>query len=202
MARPTTGDAVADVTADGAMADVRPGGPTADGAADDVTAAVGTAPVAKPAEAVDADRAAPPRRTVEVCVTVAGMVLSGVFLGGFSVVMNQVGEGAFRDSLYPDMVAAGIDLSAAGDPYTAARTLGAWFGFTLMGVLALGTAGVLVARRAPGRRATGWLLAAAGLVCLVGSQLMLYPVAFLFFVSAGLFALRGTDRQPDPGSPR
>ena len=39
---------------------------------------------------------------------------------------------------------------------------------------------------------------AAGAVCLLGSQLILYPVAFLFFAAAALFVLR-----PLPeGSPR
>ena len=41
-----------------------------------------------------------------------------------------------------------------------------------------------------------WALA-AGLACLLGSQLILFPVAFVFFVAAGLFALRPvTDGSP------
>ncbi|MBE1875253.1 hypothetical protein [Myceligenerans pegani] len=185
MARPTTtADAPADAARSGRDALPRRGEP------------------AGCAEAVSTAGVLPPRRTVEVGSAVAGMVLSGLFLGGFSVVMNQIGEDVFRDSLHPEMAAAGIDLSTAGDPYTVARTLAAWFGFTLMGVLALGSAGVYAAQRSPERRATGWLLAAAGLVCLVGSQLILYPVAFLFFVGAGLFALRDTDRRPETRSPR
>jgi hypothetical protein len=131
------------------------------------------------------------------------MALSTVFLGAFTLVMNRLDEEEFATTLHPEMQRTGMDLTAsgvAGDPYDAARTLAAWFGFTLMAVLLVGITGIFVARRRPRRRSTGWFFAIAGLVCLVGSQLVLYPVAFLFFVSAGLFALRRPDRRPDPGS--
>jgi hypothetical protein len=145
------------------------------------------------------------RRTAEVWVAGTGMVLSTLFLGAFTLVMNQLDEEGFLATLYPEMQRAGLDLTAGGatgDAYDAARTLAAWFGLTLMVVLLLGITGIFVARRRPGRRTAGAFFAAAGLVCLVGSQLVLYPVAFLFFVSAGMFALRRTDRQPDLGSTR
>ncbi|MCA5892966.1 hypothetical protein LEP48_06310 [Isoptericola sp. NEAU-Y5] len=147
--------------------------------------------------------AAPPvRRTVESWLAVAGMVVSTVFLGGFAVVMNRVDEAQFLATLYPELRAVGIDLPRA-EAYQAAATLGAWFGFTLVTVLLLGAIGLYVAGRRPARRATGWWFAAAGLVCLVGSQLVLYPVAFLFFCGAGLFALRAVpDRLPEHGSKR
>ncbi|PFG44286.1 hypothetical protein ATJ88_3008 [Isoptericola jiangsuensis] len=151
---------------------------------------------AAPAEAGAVDR--PPRRTVEVWSAAAGMVLTTVLAGGFALVVNAVDEQTFADSLLPALretgtVADGVALDAA---FTGARTLAAWFGFTVVTVLLLGAIGIFLARRRPRRRGTGWWFLAAGLVCLVGSQLVLYPVAFLFFVSAGLFALR----KPDPGS--
>ncbi|MBA4866745.1 hypothetical protein H1V43_36720 [Streptomyces sp. PSKA54] len=146
------------------------------------------------------------RRTAEVWVAGAGLVLSTLFLGAFTLVMNRLDEAEFSATLYPEMQRIGLDLTAggavAGDAYDAARTLAAWFGLTLMAVLFSGITGIFVARRRPGRRTAGWFFAATGLVCLVGSQLVLYPVAFLFFVSAGLFALRRSDRRPDVGSTR
>lgn len=149
-----------------------------------------------------------PGRTAEVWLAGVGMVLSTVFLGAYTVVMNRLDRAEFATTLYPEMQRIGLDLTASGvaaDPYDAARTLAAWFGVTLMVVLLLGVTGIFVAGRRPGRRATGWFFAIAGLVCLVGSQLVLYPVAFLFFVSTGLFALRRPDRPDrrlDPGSTR
>jgi hypothetical protein len=144
------------------------------------------------------------RRTAEIWVAGAGMVLSTLFLGAFTLVMNRLDAAEFADTLYPEMQRIGLELTAGGtgDAYDAARTLAAWFGFTLMAVLLLGVTGIYVARRRPARRTTGWFFAATGLVCLVGSQLVLYPVAFLFFVSAGMFALRRPDPSPDPGSTR
>lgn len=145
------------------------------------------------------------RRTAEVWVAGTGMVLSTLFLGSFALVMNRLDEDGFSTTLYPEMQRIGLDLTAgaaAGDPYEAARTLAAWFGLTLMAVLLLGITGIFVARRRPGRRTAGAFFAVTGLVCLVGSQLVLYPVAFLFFVSAGMFALRRPDLPPDVGSTR
>ncbi|MFE5342703.1 hypothetical protein ACFQ80_20955 [Isoptericola sp. NPDC056578] len=137
------------------------------------------------------------RRTAETWVTVAGMVTSAVFLGGFALVMNRADEQTFLDAVYPAMTGAGMRLEAA-DAYDAARTLAAWFGLTLVVVLLVAAAGIYVAHRRPARRSTGWWFLGAGLACLFGSQLVLYPIAFLFFVAAGLFAVRPTD--PPAGS--
>lgn len=150
------------------------------------------------------DAAAPAiRRTAETWLALAGMAGSAVLLGGFALVMNRTDEPTFLDTLYPAMTDAGIDL-ASSDAYDAARTLAAWFGLTLVAVLLVAAAGIYVAHRCPARRSTGWWFLAAGLVCLFGSQLVLYPVAFLFFLAAGLFALRRPDptvaQTPDPTS--
>ena len=78
-----------------------------------------------------------------------------------------------------------------------ARTLAAWFSVTLIAVLLLSAIGWFMARRRPWRRTAGWWILAAGLACLLGSQLILFPVAFIFFVAAGVFALRPvTDGSP------
>ena len=57
-------------------------------------------------------------------------------------------------------------------------------------VVLLAVAGIAHTRSRPHRRLPGLWFLAAGTVCLLGSQLILYPVAFLFFAAAALFALR------------
>ncbi|MFD6179295.1 MULTISPECIES: hypothetical protein [unclassified Isoptericola] len=152
------------------------------------------------------------RRTVELWVAGVAAALTTLSLGAFTLVVNGVDEATFADTLYPLLAdggvagAAGVPLDAA---YEATRTLAAWFSVTVPVVLGLTVAGFALARRRPARRSAGWWFLAAGLACLVGSQLLLYPVAFGFFVSAGLFAPRATDQQSDQhsdqprtGSPR
>ncbi|MFI2103119.1 hypothetical protein ACH436_07490 [Isoptericola sp. NPDC019693] len=150
--------------------------------------------------------AAPLRRTVELWLAGVAAALTTLSLGAFTVVVNGVDEATFADTLYPLLADGGV-AGAAGVPvetaYEATRTLAAWFSFTVPLVLGLTVVGFALARRRPGRRSTGWWFLAAGLVCLFGSQLLLYPIAFGFFVAAGLFALRATDQhsdQPHTGS--
>ncbi|GAA1287395.1 MULTISPECIES: DUF4064 domain-containing protein [Brachybacterium] len=136
------------------------------------------------------------RRTAELWLVGIAMVLSTVGLGGFSLVMNQADAPTFERVILPSLLGteSGMGLDQA---YEAGRTLGAWFGVTLIVVLLLSVVGIFFARRRPSRRSTGWWFLAAGLACLLGSQLILYPIAFVFFVSAGLFALRTvTDGSP------
>ncbi|WP_182112424.1 MULTISPECIES: DUF4064 domain-containing protein [unclassified Actinotalea] len=146
--------------------------------------------LADPAVTAWVSRPAVPPPTVprgaELWTAGLGVLLATVFLGGFSLTMNRVDEETFERVVQP---ALGGDQAGAAS-YESMQTLGAWFGFTLVAVLVLGAVGLLVARRRPWLRRAGWWFAAAGLVCLLGSQLILFPVAFFFFLSAGFFALR------------
>lgn len=135
------------------------------------------------------------RRTVEIILVALGMAGSLVVMGGFALVMNTVDQATFAEAVMPALVGADADVARA---HEAARVLAAWFGVSLIVLLLLGTAGIALARSRPSRRSTGWLFLAAGLVCLLGSQLLLFPIAFLFLAAAALCALR-----PLPeGSPR
>ncbi|WP_193103587.1 DUF4064 domain-containing protein [Brachybacterium sp. FME24] len=136
------------------------------------------------------------RRTPELWIASIGSVLSFVALGGFSLVMTKIDPAAFERVVMPALIGPEAGMSRQ-EAFEVGRTLGAWFGATLLLVLALVSVGIFFARRRPSRRSTGWWFLAAGLACLLGSQLILYPIAFLFFVSAGLFALRPvTDGSP------
>lgn len=147
------------------------------------------------------ERAAPhrtPRRTAEIAVAGVSLALSTVFLGGFAAVVGRADAASFERDVLPALTEAGIVLagaSGADAAHDAARTLAAWFGFTLVAVLAATVVGIVVARDRPWRPTGGVWFLVAGVACLVGSQLILYPVAFGFFVAAALFAVR---RFPPP----
>lgn len=141
-----------------------------------------------PTRAAEDERPNVPRRA-EQWIAIISMAASLIFLGGFTLVINALDESSFAESGLAQPLGLGSDVTPA-QAYEFASTLAAWFGFTLIVVLLLGTVGLFGARRRPWRRSTGWWFLAAGLVCLLGSQLILYPVAFGFFVTAGLFALR------------
>ncbi|MFC7374976.1 hypothetical protein ACFQS2_10390 [Brachybacterium sp. GCM10030267] len=136
------------------------------------------------------------RRTAEMWIAGVGMALAILCLGGFCLVMNGVDAATFERDVMPSLLGADHGMGPQ-EAFEAARVLGAWFGATLIVVLLLSTAGLFLARRLPTRRTTGWWFFAAGLVLLLGSQLILFPLAFVFFATAALFALRPlTDGSP------
>ncbi len=130
-----------------------------------------------------------PSRTAELWLTGIGAGLATVFLGGFAVVVNRIDLATFEEVVRPVLLAGAQDLTPA-EAFEAGQTLSAWFGFTLLLVLALAAVAVLAVRRRPHQRRNAWWLLAAGLVCLFGSQLIAYPIAFFFFLGAGLLAVR------------
>jgi len=128
-------------------------------------------------------------RRAELWLTGIGAALATVFLGGFAVVVNRIDEATYQEVVRPVLL-GGADQVSAAEAFEAGRTLGAWFGFTLLLVLVLAAVAILALRRRPWRRRTAWWLLAAGLVCLLGSQLIAYPIAFFFFLGAGLLVVR------------
>lgn len=145
--------------------------------------------VAERIERLEQRQALPPSRAAEQVIAIISMSATTVLLGGFTLVMNSLDEVSFAGSGLPELLGLGADADPA-EAYHLASTLAAWFGFTLITVLLLAAVGLLMLRRRPSRRTAGWWFLGAGLVCLVGSQLILYPVAFGFFLTAGLLALR------------
>lgn len=143
------------------------------------------------------DHAAPViSRAAELWLLGIGMAASVITLGGFALVMNRIDLPTFEEVVMPALVGEETGIGVA-EAHELARTLAAWFSVTLIAVLLLSAICWFLARRRPGRRTAGWWALAAGLICLLGSQLILFPLAFVFFVAAGLFALRPvTDGSP------
>src|SRR5699024_6931545 len=129
------------------------------------------------------------RRTLELWLVGIGMALSLVGLGGFTLGMNQADQPTFESVIMPALTGTDPGMPSA-EAYQLGRTLAAWFGVTLIVLLLLSVIGLFFTRRRPWRRSWRARLLAAGIVCLLGSQLILSPVAFVFFVAAGCCALR------------
>lgn len=129
------------------------------------------------------------RRTPELIIAGIGVALSLVAMGGYTLVMNAIDLAAFEEVVMPALLGGSTDVPV-DEAFEMGRTLAAWFGISLVILLLLSAAAFTLARRRPHRRTAGWWFLATGLVCLLGSQLLLFPIAFLFFVSAGLFVLR------------
>ncbi|MBD7956494.1 hypothetical protein H9651_02450 [Microbacterium sp. Sa4CUA7] len=134
-------------------------------------------------------------RRAEMWTAGIGLAASSVLQGGFVLAVTRSDAQTVESTIVPAMRAAGIPLGA--DAHVALDTLAGWFGYSLLLTAMLCAVGFFLASRRPRRRSTGWWFFAAGMCCLVGTQLVLYPVAFLFFFAAGLFALRTPhDRSP------
>ena len=128
-------------------------------------------------------------RVPEYVVLGLGLVAAVVTMGGFTTVVNQMDEAAFGEIVAPVLLGEDPGRTAA-EAYRIGRTLAAWFGTSLVAMLLVSAIGITHMHHRPDRRSPGWWFLAVGLICLVGSQLILFPIAFLFFVVAGLFALR------------
>lgn len=139
--------------------------------------------------------ATPVRRRLELTIAGIGAALALALQGGFAMVVAGSEPAELRDAILPAADAAGVRLPAGGEA-EALQTLAGWFGFSLIAVLALVAIGWFFARIRPNRRSTGWWFLGAGLACLAGTQLVLYPVAFFFLLTAALFAARSPDGSP------
>lgn len=138
----------------------------------------------------ESEAVAPPfRRRAELIIAGIGLIAAAVLQGGFALVITRSDDETLRSAIVPAVRAAGLALADA-EAHVVLNTMAAWFGFSFI-VVALCTAiGFFFARLRPRRRATGLCFLAAGLACLVGTQFILYPVAFFFLIAAALFAVR------------
>lgn len=132
---------------------------------------------------------APFRRRAEVILASIGLVGAAVLQGGFALLITRSSDETLRTAVLPALRQNGVAISDS-DADMALNTLAAWFGYSLVLVALLWAVGLFFAHHRPRRSAPGWWFAGAGLACLAGTQLLLYPVAFFFFAAAALFAVR------------
>lgn len=114
-----------------------------------------------------------------------GYGLSVLFLGGFSATITQVGQEGFIKNLLPLFQAMNLNLSDK-DLYLLAKKLGDWFALTLFVVVVLGALFYWVQGKKRYKKAEILILVIQGFVLLLGSQMLAYPIAFFFFLSAAL----------------
>lgn len=137
-----------------------------------------------------ADSSAPRmRRPFEMVLAGLGMAAALLTHGGFTLVMNRIDQSTFEAVVMPSLVGESSGLTGE-EARVLGDTLAAWLGVSLVVLLLLSVAGIAHTSSRPSRRTPGWWFLAAGAVCLLGSQLILYPVAFLFFAAAALYAVR------------
>lgn len=129
------------------------------------------------------------RRTAEYVILGLGLLAALVTMGGFTLVVNQLDQGAYSQIVAPALHGEDAGFTAE-QAYEAGRTLAAWFGTSFVVMLLVSAVGIAHMRLRPHRRTPAWWFLATGLICLLGSQLVLFPIAFPFFVVAGLLALR------------
>ncbi|MFB5267438.1 hypothetical protein ACE41H_11685 [Paenibacillus enshidis] len=116
-------------------------------------------------------------------------VLSAVFAGGFSMVILQMPLGTFETTLFPLLQESDGGLMLQ-ESYEGMRTLGAWFGITVMAVLILAILAGLCAGKNRRLMAAAVCYVLAGLCLLLGTQYLGFPLAFCYFAAAVLCAIR------------
>lgn len=127
------------------------------------------------------------KRTIEKVIGIIGAVLVTAFLGGLSLVFNALTMAQYQESIKP-VLGDTLGTMSDAEVITSLKTLGSWFGFTVIGVLVFTALATLFVKRFPIR--AGFCYLAAGLVTLFGSQFIGFILAFLFFVAAALCFVR------------
>lgn len=132
-------------------------------------------------------------RKRELIITLSGGFLCLFFLGGFALTILPMDEATYADKVFP-FLQGSLPAEELGQNFEAVKTLSTWFAITLLVVLSLIALAsfFLKGNRNPGR--AGIILMVAGGATLIGTQLVAFPLAFLFFLAAALCFFR---KQPN-----
>lgn len=121
-----------------------------------------------------------------------GMVLALVFMGGFSLAINQMTVQQFEE-IFQRAFPTILNQMTAEAALAQFQTLGAWFGFTLLTLLILVSVATMLVRYRNYRKQSCAIYFLTGAVTLIGSQMIAFPIAFCFFLAAGFCLLHRDD---------
>ncbi|AZP04471.1 DUF4064 domain-containing protein [Jeotgalibaca ciconiae] len=128
-------------------------------------------------------------RKPEKVIAIIGACLVLLFLGGFALTVLNMDIEKYREVIVPIFEGNFSDL-ASEEGFQNMRTLGAWFSATAFITLVFVALGNLFIsnNRYPYRAAICFGL--TGIAVLFGSQLIAYPLAFIFFVVTAMSLFR------------
>ncbi|HIY56595.1 MAG TPA: DUF4064 domain-containing protein [Candidatus Tetragenococcus pullicola] len=123
-------------------------------------------------------------KKLELWMSWITVALITVFLGGFSLITNQLTESQYKETFLPIFKETVEGLSVE-EGMTLFKTLGSWFTFTVITVLILTFVASLFLTNKRYLLGASICYFLAGLVTLIGSQLIAFVLAFPLFVTAG-----------------
>ena len=129
------------------------------------------------------------KRKWEVIIGLAGVILCVILLGGFSLTITSMEEKTFAETVFP-ILQEGVSENYISESFLAVKALAVWFGVTLLIVLSLILPATVCIWRNRYPKWAASLYLAAGLTTLIGTQLIAFPLAFLFFIAASLCLFR------------
>jgi len=129
------------------------------------------------------------KRRWEVIIGIIGLVLCLIFLGGFSLTITSMDESTFRNSVYPIMQGSS-NMNDQTESFEAMKTFGVWCGISLLVVFTFVIVATLLVWKDTHPKWASLLYLFAGACTLMGTQLVAFPLAFIFFVVAGLCMFR------------
>jgi phosphoglycerol transferase MdoB-like AlkP superfamily enzyme len=129
------------------------------------------------------------KRKWEVIIGIAGVILCVIFLGGFSLTITSMEESTYQTTVFP-ILQEGVSKEYVSESFEAMKALAIWFGVALLIVVIFVALAILSIWRNKYLKRGAVLFIFAGLATLFGTQFIAFPIAFLFFTTAGLCLLR------------
>ncbi|MGD6843488.1 hypothetical protein ACQCVH_13330 [Bacillus infantis] len=134
------------------------------------------------------------KRKWETMIAMAGALLCLIFLGGFSMTILTMDEVTFEEAVYP-VLQTDAAKPRVSESYEAVKTLAVWFGVTMIAVLVFTAIATLFIRKNKNPKAAAVFYTLAGLTALAGTQMIAFPLAFIFFLAAALCLFRKIQRK-------